>query len=229
MSNPAALAFLFKKKWVSATVSTPYFLENWKKATISATIPAGNTGQFSTTLARSGTSDFFQNNLRLAYGRLLAAKLSVGAVADFSSISVPDYGKTSSISVGFGILWNPKPPYFFGFTIQNPTATGWKTGESRSPNIRSGASWQVNPQVQFLAEMEKDLRNKAVAKLALEYQILGKIILRSGVRNAPFRWAFGGGFRLPKNILIDFATDWNPNLGITPAVSVSWEIQKKKK
>jgi hypothetical protein len=229
MSNPATMAFLFKKKVVSAAISTPYFLENWKKVTLSASVPAGNSGHFGATLARSGTSDFIQNNLRFAYGRLLAPKLSVGASADFSTISVPDYGKTSTISVGFGLFWRPKAPFHFGFILQNPTSSGWKTGESRSPNIRSGATWIVNPQVQFFAEMEKDLRNKTILKIALEYQILGKFALRSGIRNAPFRWAFGGGYRLQKGISIDFATEWNPNLGITPAASVGWEFEKKRK
>ncbi len=190
-SNPASLAFFVKKNAISATAATPYLLAKWKKLNLAAAIPLGQNGHLSASISRSGIPDFFTTNFRVAYGRELTPRLGVGTTADFSGIRAGEYGRTSAVSAGIGLLWRPKDPYCFGFSIQNPTATGWKTGEDRSPIFRWGAMIVANPFVNTVFEIEKKLASPVNFKGGLEYSILKKITLRSGIRSGPFRWAFG--------------------------------------
>ena len=83
--------------------------------------------------------------------------------------------------------------------------------------------YQLNPVVIVVAEMDKMLGAPPVLKSGLEYSILKKITLRSGIRNGPFRWAFGGSLPVRDGIWVDFGADWQPVLGVTPGVTLGWK------
>ena len=98
------------------------------------------------------------------------------------SAGAGEYGGTSAVSVGIGLLWHPRDGLWSGASIQNPTSTGWKTGEERSPVLRWGGMARVGPAVDAVFELEKSLGSPPVWKGGFEYSMLKKLVLRSGVR-----------------------------------------------
>jgi hypothetical protein len=74
-----------------------------------------------------------------------------------------------------------------------------------------------------MAELEKELHYPLIIKSGLEYDILHKLILRTGISGKPYQLSAGMGFEV-KKIKIDVAVAYNQHLGNSPSASFQYQF-----
>ncbi|MEM7297940.1 MAG: hypothetical protein AAF391_06705, partial [Bacteroidota bacterium] len=93
------------------------------------------------------------------------------------------------------------------------------------PVMKGGFSYRPTEELMLNVEVEKDLDFDEVFKAGLEYQIIKKVFIRTGISTEPFLSAFGVGFH-PKNLKFDYAFSNDSRLGNVHELSVSYSLKK---
>jgi hypothetical protein len=101
--------------------------------------------------------------------------------------------------------------------------------EERIPTVLiAGVLMKTSDDVTVTAELEKDLDHNPAVKAGIEYRILKKFFLRTGIRIQPNTGYFGFGFK-PARYCIDYAFQYNQGIGSRHQASVSYKLNNKTK
>ncbi|MCC7246815.1 MAG: hypothetical protein IT269_14110 [Saprospiraceae bacterium] len=200
----------------------PFGISGWQVAHFTGSIGFQEKNGVALQIVHSGTEDYAEQRFQLMYGRRLGEKLYIGGSALALRASAPEYGSATSATFGLAVLAQPLPQVWVGARIQNPAQQ--KIGNDLIPSLlRIGATWQPSQLLLINAEVEKDLEREGQVKAGFEYMPLEKFVLRAGVRaGLATRLGFGAGFRLKSGLRADLGAEWHPQLGITPALMISW-------
>ena len=75
-------------------------------------------------------------------------------------------------------------------------------------------------------ETEKDIDFDPVFKAGFEYAVIEQVHFRAGITADPFENFLGAGFQ-SKQLLIDYAFTYNPDLGNAHQFSVAFQVNKQ--
>jgi len=92
--------------------------------------------------------------------------------------------------------------------------------------MKAGLSYHPSKKLMINVETEKELDFKAIFRGGIEYAIIEKLNLRTGISSNPFSNYFGAGI-FHKNISIDYAFSTHSSLGPTNQLSISYIFKKK--
>ena len=160
-----------------------------------------------------GDAIFSQQKLHLAIGNKLQM-VSLGLGVDWVQYDITSVGTQQVLAIQFGGIAEITPQFFFGahiFNLNQATLIS-ETGEQLPTVMKGGLSYRPTDELMLNAEIEKDLDFDEVFKAGIEYRIVEKVFVRTGISTRPFIGAFGLGFH-PKQLKFDYAFKNDTALG----------------
>jgi len=183
--------------------------------------------QYGLSISSYGGEHFNQSNIGLGISNQMGIA-SLGLKINYFQTNIEGFGRAASPVIEFGGVAELGPNLFFGAHIYNLTnAKVGGNSEDKIPTVvKSGISYRPMEKLMINIEAEKDILLAAIIKLGIEYNLMDRLWLRSGVNTYPNNLFFGIGFR-PRNFVIDYATTQSQFLGNTHHFSFGYLFQKK--
>ncbi|WP_027000657.1 hypothetical protein [Eisenibacter elegans] len=187
--------------------------------------PLNNIGVAGLTLARFGDELYSEQKYGLGFSHRLGI-VSLGLKVNYVQVAVQELGGTGAVVVEFGGVAEITPNLFFGAHIYNLNRGKFRTffeDELLPVVLKTGLSYRPFSSLMINIEAMKDLEQEARFKAGLEYLIIPKVQLRTGLQTQPVANFFGVGFT-PKRFQVDYAMVINQRLGFMQHVAVSYRF-----
>ncbi len=184
-------------------------------------------GTFGFSFSQFGKGTYKEHKFGLAFAKKLTKKLDASIQIDYISERFPENENASGFGTfEAGVVYAVTTNLFLGAHIFNPISAGIKTpaGIQKMPAVfRFGGHYQFPKMVLLTVETEKDAENPFVLKSGLEFSPVKNLALRFGVSGKPVTYTTGIGFTTGK-ITTDICFGYHGNLGLTPSVSVQFNL-----
>lgn len=151
----------------------------------------------------------------------------LGARANYYQIRIDEFGTSSGFYLDFGGIVELIPDLSFGAFISNLTVSKLNNPEqTRLPVVmKIGLSYQPTEDVKLNMDVHKDVDLDPLFRMGLEYRIIDKIFIRTGINTQPFKAFFGAGLELNR-FKIDYAVNSHKLLGMSHQASLAFNYQK---
>jgi hypothetical protein len=184
-------------------------------------------GVFGFSYSQFGKGTYKENKTGLAFAMMLSEKLGASVQFDYFALRMPE----NENALGFvtfetGLVYHLNKNLHFGAHLFNPVKAGFETSEGKQEmpfTLRLGTHYSFPGNVLISFEAGKTGDYKWVCRSGLEFEPVKNFILRAGVSGRPINITTGIGFRTGK-IISDIGFGYHANLGITPAVSIQFEL-----
>ncbi len=180
-------------------------------------------------IQRFGDELYNEHLVGVALGHRIG-NVSLGAKINYVQIAVRDLGSRSTVTLELGGVVQLLPELSFGVHLYNPTQARLADyQDERVPTtMKAGLSYRPSKTLLLTAEVEKDVDFPAAFKVGVEYEIVKKLYLRTGISSKPLVNHFGVGW-LVKNLTVDYALSTHPQLGFSHHLSLAYQFEKKEK
>lgn len=186
-----------------------------------------NAGKFGISFFQFGKGSFKESKVGFTFAKHLADHFHAGIQLDYFSNRFPENGRTFGfMTFEAGFIYSPNQKLFIGGHVFNPVANGISTpqGKQKSPTtFRFGGHYQFNELVLITVEAQKDLKYPFLLKSGIEFSPVPNLSLRFGVSGKPMNYTAGLGYTFEK-ITTDIGFSYHGNLGITPSVSIHFNL-----
>ncbi|MFY0651754.1 MAG: hypothetical protein JXQ96_06955 [Cyclobacteriaceae bacterium] len=151
---------------------------------------------------------------------------SLGLNVNYLQYNIEGQGSKGMVMLDFGGLATITEQLVFGAQITNINQAELSSfsGEKVPTVMTAGLSYRPSEGLMLNAEVEKDLDFDAYFKIGLEYEVIEKLTIRTGLVTEPFESAFGIGFA-PSAFDADYAFRNNPNLGDIHELSITYRFK----
>lgn len=155
---------------------------------------------------------------------------SLGIKFSMIQYKIKGFGSKSVFTASFGGIAELTKRLIVGAHVVNINQPKLSSldGERVPTILIAGISSKVSENLIVAIELEKDLDYKAAIKTGIEYRILKKFFVRTGIRIQPNAAFFGFGFKQTR-YSIDYAFQYNQSWGARHQASVSYRLKKKNK
>lgn len=182
---------------------------------------------FAFSVYQFGKTSFRNEKFGIAFARSLNPKLHFGIQFNYYRFFLAEENQSiGSFGLELGFQHQLTDRLLLGIHALNPYKTSIKTfsGEYSYPSrFNIGAHYQLSESFGFVTELEKDLLYPLNFKTGLEYAILKKLFIRTGISGKPYQLSAGLGFAVDK-LKIDLAVAYNQYLGNSPSVSFQYQF-----
>jgi hypothetical protein len=151
---------------------------------------------------------------------------SLGLNVNYLQYNIEGVGSKGMVMLDFGGLATLTEQLVFGAQVTNINQAELSSfsGEKVPSVMTAGLSYRPQKGLMLNAEIEKDLDFDAYFKIGIEYQIIEKVKIRTGLVTEPFESAFGVGFA-PSSFDVDYSFRNNPNLGDIHELSIAYRFR----
>lgn len=185
-------------------------------------VPVGS-GRAALILGNYGFEQFSQQRIGLAYARPLTERLALGLQLFGVSTNIPEYGSQLRVSAEVGAQLALTEQVQLGARVANPFRVAVLDGEYLPTVLGLGLRYQPAPQVNLVAEVEKDILLPTRVRVGAEYRLLEAISVGVGVATQPTLLSFGVDYRLKDQWQLHFAAAYHQYLGFTPGIGVVFQ------
>lgn len=177
-------------------------------------------------LYRFGDELFSIQKILLGYSHKIQ-NVSLGIRADYTQLSIQDFGSKGVFVLSFGGTARIIEGLFFGAHIYNITQAKLASyQDERIPVVmKAGLSYRPSEKLMVNVETEKNIEQPALLKAGLEYRIIENVFLRTGVALKPYIGTYGVGVT-PGNFRFDYALSSHGNLGLIHQISAAYRLKK---
>ncbi|MEP1031967.1 hypothetical protein [Ekhidna sp.] len=173
-----------------------------------------------------GDDIYSEQRVHLAVGnKIQMVSLSLGL--DLLQYNIATVGTSRALAIQFGGIAEITSQLRFGAHIFNLNQAKYdsETGERIPTIMKGGFSYRPSDELMLNLEVEKDLDFDEIFKAGIEYRIVEKVFVRTGISTQPFIGAFGVGFH-PKNLKFDYGFSNDSKLGNIHEISVAYSFKK---
>lgn len=204
-----------------------FMLAETSAYTLAAPIPT-RLGNFGIQINYAGFKNFNEQKLGLAYARKLGPMASLGLQFNYYGYRVPGYGNASAINFEIGALLQLSDKLQAGLHVYNPV--GGKLGVDKEEKIASayklGIGYDASEQFFTGVEIVKE-EDKPVNVIAgLQYRFARQFFAKAGMATGTTTTCLGAGVAW-KNMRLDIAASYHPQLGISPGVLLIMHVKKR--
>jgi hypothetical protein len=175
---------------------------------------------------RFGDELFSKQKLALGWAHQIS-RMGIGVQANYWQHHMEGYGTRGNLAIDVGGVANIIPKLTFGLHIANVNQAKLSEEERIPTVVQAGLAYTPVAPFLLTIETEKDVDNEAVFKLGMEYKIIEKLSLRTGISTQPLQMHYGMGLNL-KKFTIDYALITHPQLGFSIQLSVSYRLKSSK-
>ncbi|MCY7423289.1 MAG: hypothetical protein LH478_16270 [Chitinophagaceae bacterium] len=224
-SNQAALAQL-KTGGFGVYGERRFMLDDLNQYSGIFAVPTSS-GTFALQADYFGFSGMNENQLGLAYGRLISSRLDVGVKFNYHSIKIAGYGNAAAINFEAGTIFHLTEQLHAGFHIYNPFSSSFsKNNAEKLPAIfKTGLGYEASDKVFISTEIIKQEDEPVNVNVGLQYNLQEKVLLRTGISTANTSSFAGVGIYLG-NIRLDVNASYHPQLGFTPGILLLYNFKK---
>ncbi len=221
--NPAGL--VFNQTEIIAGYQSKYISLGINDGAFGFTFPIKNT-------ALGIGASYFGDNL-LSKSKAVAAvahkigKTSLGIKTTYEQIRIDEIGSKGIIYIDIGGQIIITEQVSIGMVINNLNQAKFDTLSLSSPNtnVQVGINYHPHSKLTLLAQVEKNISNPAILRLALEYAVSSNVQVRTGFLPSPASAFAGIGFNWA-NMKLDLAGSYQQQLGWSGGLSIGVPIQK---
>jgi hypothetical protein len=155
-------------------------------------------------------------------------KVSLGIKINYLQIGMEELNSRKSLVCEFGGIAEITPQLVFGAHVYNFNQSRIKGYQKEfvPTIIKAGLSYRPFSKLMVNVETVKDIDFKASFKAGIEYKIIDKFCIRTGLSTFPFFGSFGIGYN-NKNFQIDYAYASHTQLGFINQLSLQYKFNKK--
>ncbi len=224
--NQAGLGFV-KKYSCGVYYENKFLLNELSLKAVVVAIPI-KFGTFGLEFNNYGYSLYNENKYGLSFAKAFSDKFSVGIAMDYLNTRIAEgYGSKGAAVAEIGLQSKPTKQLSIGVHIFNPTRTKFVDyNNEHIPTIfRLGGNYFFSEKVLLALETEKDMSQKAIFKIGIEYKPVKELYLRTGISTGPIINSLGIGFNI-KNLKIDLSSNYNQVLGFSPQFGLTYIFSK---
>jgi hypothetical protein len=155
--------------------------------------------------------------------------VSLGIKANYLQVAIEELNTRRAFVFEFGGIAEISKQLVFGAHIYNINQASLLGGSSKDPVpvvMKAGLSYRPIEKLMINAETQKDLHHKASFKSGIEYYLVEKFCLRTGISTQSLNVFFGSGFH-NHSLAIDYVFSSHAQLGISNELSLSYKFRKK--
>lgn len=174
-----------------------------------------------------GFSLYNESKIGLAYARKFGERFSAALQIDYLSTRIGEnYGNKSLLTFDVGLSSKINDKLTIAAHIFNPqSAEISRSYDERTPAIiKIGAAYFISDGLLLSFEADKNINNDAIIKSGIEYLLMKKVYLRTGISTNPLINFFGVGFNF-KNFTVDFSSSIHNVLGFSSQISFSYQFK----
>lgn len=183
-------------------------------------------GNFGLKAVYSGSGDYNESQLGLAYARKLGKKLDIGAQFNYNGIRIAGYGNAAAVSFELGTIIHINERLHAGIHINNPV--GGRFGKDRQEKISSiytaGFGYEASDKFFLGAEIVKEEDQPVNVNAGIQYKFLPQLLARAGISTATSATWMGLGLSW-KTFRVDIAASYHQQLGITPGLLLLYNLK----
>ncbi len=152
-------------------------------------------------------------------------QVSLGLSVNYLQFNISTVDTKGLMVLEFGGIAKVTEQVSIGLHISNLNQANLTEDEKAPTVMRAGFLFQLSSDFILALETEKDLDFPEVYKAGLEYRIIEKVWVRTGLRTEPFVGSFGVGFK-PKDFQFDYAFSSDSVMGAIHEVSVGLTLAR---
>ena len=227
-NNQAALASV-KTTSVGIYGERRFLLSETSLYSLAAAIPT-SLGNFGLQLNYSGFKNFNESKIGLAYSRSLGSKLDIGVQFNYYGYRIPTYGNASTINFEAGAIVHFSEKLSGGIHIYNPVAgkLGKSSDEKLAAAYKLGLGYDASDNFYVSAEIIKEEDKPVNVTGGIQYHFKKQFFVRAGFVSETTS-GFGGVGIAWKNLRLDIAANYHPQLGFSPGLLLIANFKGKNK
>jgi len=226
-TNQAALAKI-KQAGVGLYGERRFLLAAASCYTVATAVPT-KMGNFGVQLNYSGFKNFNENKIWLAYARSLGKKVDVGIQFNYYGYQVPGYNSASSVNFEAGAIMHFTNKLNCGIHVYNPA--GGKLGKSGEEKLagayKLGLGYDASENFFVSSEIIKEEDKPVNVTAGVQYHFAQQFFARAGFMSES-SIAFAGAGIGWKNLRLDVAGSYHPQLGFSPGMLLIANFGNKK-
>ncbi|HXA03093.1 MAG TPA: hypothetical protein VNW99_13955 [Cytophagaceae bacterium] len=179
-------------------------------------------------LSKFGDSHYSVQKVSAGFGHKIG-HVSLGIKADYLQVAIEELNTRRAFLLEFGGISEITKQLVFGahvYNINQASLIGGSKKEAVPVVMKAGLSYRPTKKLMLNVETQKDLNHKPSFKTGVEYFVVEKFCLRTGISTQSFMNFFGIGFN-NQSLRIDYAFSSYAQLGISNELSLSYKLRKK--
>jgi hypothetical protein len=198
------------------------FIREMDRQALAVVVPT-HSGSLAGSFSYYGFKHYHQTKLALAYGLQLARGLTAGIQLDYFHTRITGvYGHRRHLTFEAGAQYRVNEKWYLGAHLFNPFRQKSGPYQEAAPSVyRLGAACRFAQNLLFCLEVEKDPEQPLIPKMAMEYELVPLLFLRTGIALHPMLNCFGVGYGRP-GLQADVAFSFHPALGYVPNFSLTY-------
>lgn len=185
------------------------------------------TGVMGVVFQSYGNTEFSRQRMNLGYALPLSDKFRVSSSIGYSSTRISNgYGKAHTLWTNIGATYDVRADWKWAAVIDFPVSA-LKNAEEQPATLRMATTYSFGEQVFLSAQVISSTNAESAVSysLGLEYFPIEVFAFRLGINTHWQTWSMGVGTHL-KNYSLDASATVHPQLGITPQISLTYEMEK---
>lgn len=170
-----------------------------------------------------GVDALKQQTLALSYSRELSTIWDLSVAFDVFRIDASEFGSINKFSFQLGSFIQITEGLKLGLLLKNPFATEIDDNTNYGGVFSVGITYILDDKVSFSSQVTKVNGASLNFRNGLSYQLHDKLDFKIGFATNPSTVHFGLGVNLSETFRIDGAFYRHESLGLSPALSVSYE------
>lgn len=174
-----------------------------------------------------GSTNYNESSATVSYGRKLG-KLCLGVQFDYQFTKAMTYESQSRLGARLGVVWSLADRLLTGIELRNPIHR--KENGIDSKLLPFEMNWFLNlllsDQAGLGIRVEKGAQLPAVISVAILYQPVQSVRCRTGILTTGFSPWLSVEFQF-KQLYLTIQTTYHTQLGVTPGMSLVYQLTKK--
>jgi len=221
-ANVAGLGFLDRPN-LSLYAERRFLLDALNGLGAAYALPT-NSGTFLLKAQYYGFQPYNEQQLAVGYARKFLDRLSIGVQLQYQGFNVENFGSKSMLSFEAGIQYQVSSQLAIGVQVINPVQQRIATEDFLQTVFKAGVSWKPSKLLMINAEIEKSQLADLRFKGGLNYKLMDRFYIRTGIMTQPTVYCFGFGFIVTPKFQFDLAANYHLQLGLSPALGMNYRF-----
>ncbi len=222
--NQAGLAFLDQHTLILG-IENRFFVPGLTQIGFGYLLPT-KSGNFGIQTLHYGNEFYKESKFGLSYARLLTENFALGAQINYMLVQVQEGGSEGVLNFEIGIQQKVFEYLELGLHVFSPIQSSFSNGYTVPSIFRLGALVKLAQKVHLLVGADKVINQKENLKVGIEYFLNSTIPIRLGMQSFPQSISFGFSTPIGTSMKLDFSSEWNPILGISPSFAILYNFRK---